>query len=188
MKLCLFGGSFDPVHEGHIAVARRAVESCALDKVHFLPCAQSPLKENTPGATDRQRLEMLCLATRDLPWAIVDRMDLDLPPPSWSWRLAELFHQKFPDAELFWLMGTDQWRDLEKWGRWEYLSSLVTFIVHYREEAPILRPGVRALFLDGHHPSAASVIRESRQEFSDWLHPDVFAYMEREGLYGDKKN
>lgn len=185
MRLCLFGGSFDPVHDGHLSIARKSVETCQLDQVIFLPCAQSPLKDFTPGATDEQRLDMLRLATRDLPWAVVDRTDLDWPPPSWSWRLAEYFQQKFPNAELFWLMGTDQWRDLEKWGRWRYLASLVTFIVHHREAAPLPRHDVKALFLEGHHPAAASSLREDLRDHSDWLHPDVLAYIRNNGLYSE---
>ncbi len=183
MKICLFGGSFDPVHEGHLCIAERAVRECGLDEVRFLPCSRSPLKETAPGATDRQRLDMLELATARYPWAIVDPTDLQGPPPSWSWRLAEHFRHTRPDDELFWLMGTDQWKELEKWGRWEYLASLVTFLVHHRGELPRARPGVRAFFLDGHHPASASGIREERQECEDWLPVEVARYIEQYRLY-----
>ncbi len=187
MNICLFGGSFDPVHAGHISIASRAMESCSLDKVIFLPCLLSPLKSDAPSASGEQRMDMLRLATDQFPWAEVDGTDLTLPPPSWSWRLAEYFAQQTPGDHLFWLMGTDQWTDLEKWANWRHFVSLVTPIVHHRDTVPLPRPGIPALFVSGHHPASATSIRQSLATgglpLGNWLHPDVLNYIREKHLY-----
>ncbi len=179
MKICLFGGSFDPVHEGHLSIAAAAQQSCALDEVVFLPAAQSPFKQGQNCFfSDDQRVELLNLATAGIPWARVSKVDLELPPPSWSWRLAELWHHNSPDAELHWLMGTDQWEQLHRWARFDYLCELLHFIVYHRDTPPQPRPGVRSSFIcTGLHPASSSAIRQALQHKaplpSDWLNPAV---------------
>ena len=181
MKTCLFGGSFDPVHAGHLHIAAAAQRECGLDEVVFLPAACSPFKQGkTTLFNDAQRLQMLQLATADFPWARVSELDLQLPPPSWSWRIAEHWHQQYPGTELFWLMGTDQWEQLHRWARYDYLCELLHFIVYHREEAPRPRAGVRSSFIcTGMHPASSSHIRECLRNGSPipagWLHPVVEA-------------
>ena len=179
MKTCLFGGSFDPVHAGHLTIAAAAQKQCGLDEVVFLPAACSPFKQGkNTFFSDAQRLQMLQIATEDLPWARVSELDLQRPPPSWSWRLAEHWHLQHPEAELFWLMGTDQWEQLHRWARYDYLCELLHFIVYHRDTPPEPRPGVRSTFIcTGMHPASSSGIREALQAGkplpADWLHPDV---------------
>lgn len=178
MKTCLFGGSFDPVHMGHIAIAEAAMERAGLDRVIFLPAACSPFKTGSPMMfPPAARLAMLQAVTADKAWAEVSDLDLRLPPPSWSWRLVEAWRQEHPKDELFWLMGTDQWEELHRWGRYPYLITQLTFIVFHREKAPVPRDGVRSLFIPGHHPASATAIREALQHRRPlppgWLHPEV---------------
>lgn len=183
MKTCLFGGSFAPVHAGHLTIAAAAQKHCGLDEVVFLPAACSPFKLGTSAYfSDEQRLHMLHLATADLPWASVSELDLQLPPPSWSWRIAEHWHLQHPEAELYWLMGTDQWEQLHRWARYDYLCELLHFIVYHREEAPKPRPGVRSTFIcTGMHPASSSNIRETLKNSvpipEGWLHPAVANYI-----------
>ena len=179
MKTCLFGGSFDPVHAGHLTIAAAAQKQCGLDEVVFLPAACSPFKQGRSTLfSDAQRLQMLQLTTEDFPWATVSELDLQLPPPSWSWRLAEHWHQQHPETELYWLMGTDQWEQLHRWARYDYLCELLHFIVYHRDTPPQPRSGVRSTFIcTGMHPASSSAIREALQTGTslpaDWLHPDV---------------
>lgn len=186
VKLCIFGGSFDPVHQGHVQVATHAREHCGLDRVLFMPCAGSPLKKESPLASADQRCRMIDLALQGLDWAVLDETDLTLPKPSWSWRVAEQMGSRFPGADLYWLMGKDQWDDLEKWGRWGYLAELVTFIVYYRGGVPEPKEGVKAVFIPGDEPASSTIIRESLYQdasLARWLHPDVAEFIRREGLY-----
>ena len=160
MKICLFGGSFDPVHSGHLSIAAAAHKCAALDKVVFLPAACSPFKTGKQMMFDgEERLEMLRLATHDLSWTEVSDMDLTLPPPSWSWRLVEHYRIQFPQAKLYWLMGTDQWEQLHRWARYDYLVAQLTFIVYHRTTPPQPQKGVRSLFIPGDHPASSSAIR-----------------------------
>lgn len=183
MNICLFGGSFDPVHAGHITIAIAAQSLCQLDEVIFLPAARSPFKQNTPTSfSDEQRLHMLKLATEDLPWARVSSLDLELPPPSWSWRIAEHWHQTHPEAQLYWLMGTDQWEQLHRWARFDYLCELLHFIVYHRETPPQPRPGVRSTFIcTGMHPATSSRIRDALQKSNSipesWIPSKVRNYI-----------
>lgn len=181
MKICLFGGSFDPVHEGHCGVAQRAVAHCGLDRVVFLPCAQSPLKDAPPFLSDADRLMLLNLALKRYPWAAVDDLDLSLPKPSWTWRLVASWSRLHPGHELFWLMGSDQWEEFEQWGRPDYLARHLTFIVHHRGNVPSPRKGVRAVFVEGRHPAASSAVRAMLAAGEPvppgWLHPAVARYL-----------
>lgn len=178
MKICLFGGSFDPVHSGHLTIAKAAVQCCGLDTVIFLPAAQSPFKQGKQHFfDDAQRVALLQLATAALPWAEVSKLDLQLPPPSWSWRLVEHYRQSAPEAELFWLLGTDQWQALHRWARFDYLTQELHFIVYHRGEAPQPREGVRSTFIAGKHPAAATDIRRALADGAPlpdgWMPPEV---------------
>ena len=181
MKTCLFGGSFDPIHLGHIQMATDAQSACRLDAVVFLPAAESPFKQGQRLMFgNEQRLDMLRLATRDLPWASISELDLQLPPPSWSWRIVEAWKSTHPQDELFWLLGTDQWDELHRWGRYDYLVQQLTFIVYHRDHAPALRDGVRAVFLQGQHPASSSEIRRHLKNRTPlphgWMSPDCEQY------------
>ncbi len=179
MKVCLFGGSFDPVHMGHLTIATTAQQQCNLDEVVFLPAACSPFKQDRSTLFDNeQRLHMLRLATADLSWATVSDLDLQLPPPSWSWRIAEHWHRQYPDAELHWLMGTDQWEQLHRWARYDYLCETLHFIVYHRGTAPQPRPEARSTFIcTGMHPASSSYIRDCIQNGEklpeNWLPPAI---------------
>lgn len=164
MKTCLFGGSFDPIHSGHLAIAQAAVEQGGAEHVVFLPAACSPFKTGkTAYFPAEQRLDMLYRATQGIAWAEVSDLDLILPPPSWSWRLVEVWRQRHPQDELLWLMGTDQWELLHKWARYDYLTEHLHFIVYHRGTPPQPRKGVRSTFISGEHPASSSFIRQALQ-------------------------
>ncbi len=161
MKVCLFGGSFDPVHSGHLLMAAEARRVCRLDKVVFLPAARSPFKVGSTALfSDEERLELLRFTVAGFPWAAVSELDLSMPAPSWSWRVVEAWKEQHPEDELYWLMGTDQWEQLHRWARYEYLVENLHFIVYPRGTMPQPREGVRVAFILGHHPASSSGIRE----------------------------
>ena len=116
MKLGIFGGSFDPVHQGHLILAEYALEAAQLDQVLFVPADISPLKPDGPRATDRQRMEMLQLATGGNVKFSISRMELDREGVSYTVDTLESIHQQQPDDELFLLIGADA---LESFGQWK---------------------------------------------------------------------
>ena len=185
-RIALFGGTFDPVHLGHVAIASLARDQFVLDEVRFLPCRVSPHKLHRTSAAPAHRLQMLRLALADLPWAVIDDFELHQATPSYSWRTAEEMHRRFPAARLFWLMGADQWRDLPAWNRPAHLASLVEFIVATRDgEVPAPRPDWRCHALPCAHPASATAIRAGGAVgiVADWLHPAVLAHISRHHLY-----
>ena len=186
-KIGLFGGTFDPVHLGHIHLASLAREALALDEVRFLPCRLSPLKTVHANASGAQRCEMLRLATAGLPWAVVDDTELTRAEPSFSYLTAEEMAARFPEARLFWILGGDQWDALPRWKHPERLAACVEFIVLARGgDVPQPRPGFRAHVVHGQHPASATVIRKAISEGDStipWLDPAVSAWMDRHGIY-----
>ncbi len=185
-RIALFGGSFDPVHLGHLQVAETARRALDLDLVLFIPCRQSPHKEDGTFASEEDRLEMLHLALHDLEWTAVSEIEMLLPPPSYSWITAEAMHEVYPEARLFWLMGADQWAAIQTWTRPDYLADLVEFIVHDRGAPPDPQPGFRVHFIHGDHPASATSIRAQAPESlpSRWLPPKVEQFIRLRGLYG----
>jgi nicotinate-nucleotide adenylyltransferase len=184
-RIALFGGSFDPVHLGHIHIAQAAVDALDLDLVLFVPCRQSPHKQDAPVAREEERLEMLDLATREIPWAAVSEVELLLPPPSYSWLTAESMREVFPAARLFWLLGDDQWDAIEAWDRPGHLAQLVEFIVHSRNGTAAEKAGFRAHFIEGRHPASATRIRgaDPGKLPAEWLDPEVAGFISSRGLY-----
>lgn len=186
-KICLFGGTFDPIHLGHTYIASRALKVISLDKVIFLPCRQSPHKSKQNQASDQERLDMCRLATSQLPWAEVSTYDLDAPAPSYSWRTAEAFRSSYPDAELYWLMGVDQWNHFDAWQRPKHLASLVKFLVFYRDRPPRQYNQFAQQTIRGNHPASATAIRQSNPRRDNlrnqWLHKPVRTYIREQSLY-----
>lgn len=184
-RIALFGGTFDPIHEGHVEIARRAKEALSLDEVRFLPCHTSPHKVGVLSAPAEDRLEMVRLATAELPWAVSDDHDLRCPQPAYSYLTAEEMARRNPGARLFWLMGADQWRALPRWKEPERLARAVEFIVFARDGAPDPHPFWKTHFIDGTHPASATAIRQDLAAgiAPKWLPAPVAGYIRRKGLY-----
>jgi nicotinate-nucleotide adenylyltransferase len=118
VRLGLFGGSFDPVHNGHLALARAAKRELKLARVYFVPVRKSPLKRGVPLVSDRHRLAMLKAATAGKRAFRVNDWELRRPGPSYTYKTLRHFRSRFPRAEWFLLMGGDSWRNFRKWKRW----------------------------------------------------------------------
>jgi nicotinate-nucleotide adenylyltransferase len=115
MRIGIFGGTFDPVHLGHLIVAERCREDARLDHVWFLPSFQPPHKTDRPVSRFDHRAEMLELAVVGQPLFRVDRIEKDLPPPSYTAETLAVLHAKYPDDEFLLIAGGDVLPDLPKW-------------------------------------------------------------------------
>lgn len=115
MRLGLFGGSFDPVHNGHLALADACQRAAELDEVWFVPTAVQPLKPGGPVASDADRAEMLRLATQVRPDWVVSTIEVDRGGVSYTVDTLRTLAAAGPQAELFFLMGADAFRDLPGW-------------------------------------------------------------------------
>lgn len=185
-KIALFGGTFDPVHLGHVHLASLAVAALKLDQVRFMPCHISPHKTQSAPTPAVDRLKMLRLATSGLSWAVVDDFEAARAKPSYSYQTAEEMAARFPGARLFWIMGVDQWKVLPQWAESERLARVVEFIVFARGNSPVPREGYRMHPLEGIHPASATQIRESisRGEMDHpWLDPAVARWICQHRIY-----
>ena len=186
MNLALFGGTFDPIHLGHTALAEHALKQAGLDRVVFIPCRQSPHKSSATTATERQRTEMIRLAIADLPWAELSTLELERDGPSYSWLTAQTFAKERPRTNLFWILGADQWEALPTWAEPKILGELLNFLVLPRGAESSLsdQPGFRGRVLSGfQHPASATQIRSSTEAARTWLDPSVFDYAATNRIY-----
>lgn len=133
-RIGLFGGSFDPVHLGHLLVAQAACEDLALDRLFLIPAAQSPFKPASKPAPDAMRLRMLRLALAGKSNYEIDEQELQRGGVSFTIDTARDYSARFPGSEIFYLIGADHVPTLPKWREAQQLAMLVQFVV-------IPRPG-----------------------------------------------
>jgi nicotinate-nucleotide adenylyltransferase len=137
LRLGLYGGSFDPIHHGHLILARQALEDLSLDRVIFIPAAESPFKLNHSGASAAERFAMVRLAVQDEPAFFVDPFEIDREPPSYTIDTVRAYHARHPDDTLFFLVGEDHVAALPKWNEFEELDLLVKFAILSRSDLPL---------------------------------------------------
>lgn len=134
MKIGIYGGSFDPVHLGHLLVARAATEELALDRLFFVPAAQSPFKTGDKPAPAAARLQLLRVALAGKSGCEVDDQEIQRGGTSYAIDTVRDYAKRFPGATLFYLIGTDNVARLGEWAQADELATLVEFIA-------IPRPG-----------------------------------------------
>lgn len=142
MRIGVFGGSFDPIHNGHLILALTAREALQLDQVLFVVAGEPQLKAS-PGASAEQRFTMVELALTNLSGLKVDRTELDSPGPSFTVQTLRVLRSRFPADELVLLLGRDAAIQLPQWREPEEIARLALIAVTRRggEAAP---PGFQA--------------------------------------------
>lgn len=129
MKLGIFGGTFDPVHIGHLIVAQDAYEALGLDRVVFVPAAVPPHKRGRVTATPEQRLAMLRAATEGDPRVTTSDIELRRPGPSYTVDTLREFHERDPEGALYLLLGVDQFREFHTWHEPDEIARLARIVV-----------------------------------------------------------
>lgn len=150
-RIGLFGGSFDPVHQGHLLVAQAACEELELSRLFFIPAAQSPFKPESNPAPAKQRLRLLRLALAGQTRYEIDEQEITRGGVSYTVDTVRDYARRFPRAQLFYLIGADHIPQLPKWRSAEELARLVEFVVIPRpgEIAGLLQPPFRQRTLTG---------------------------------------
>ena len=133
MRLGLFGGTFDPIHSGHLRSAEEVREAFALDEVRFVPCGVPPHRSGRPGAAAHHRLEMARLAVADTQGLGVSDVEIARPGPSYSIDTVRHFSGTLaPDDELYMILGFDAFSLIGSWKDWRELLTLTHVIVTSR--------------------------------------------------------
>ncbi len=138
-KIAIFGGTFDPIHLGHLRVAMAAKKQFDLSEVHFVSAKEPPGKSKTLfDAEERYKLVEAALSDTDeitLDYLLAfkpSRIELDRDGVSYSYQTIESFKTKNSDAELFWILGIDAYLSLDSWKNTDYIKDHVTFLVYPR--------------------------------------------------------
>jgi len=150
-RIGLYGGSFDPVHLGHLLVAQAACEEAGLERLFFVPAAQSPFKPDSKISPAADRLRMLRLALAGKTNYEIDDQEIRRGGVSYTIDTVRDYTKRFPKTELFYLIGADHVPSLGKWREAEALAKAVQFVVIPRpgEAEPKLSPPFRGQTLKG---------------------------------------
>ncbi len=198
MKLGVYGGTFDPVHSGHLAVAEEVQRQLGLDEVLFVPAGQPWMKAAGPLAPARHRLEMVRRAVAGRAGLSVSAMEVERPGPSYTLQTLEELGRQRPGDELYLILSWESLAEFPRWYRPEGIIRLCRLVVVPRPGAirPDLAaldravPGLaeRTLLLEGPlvDISATEVRRRLRegQPVEGLLPPAVRDYIQKKGLYG----
>jgi nicotinate-nucleotide adenylyltransferase len=133
-KIGIYGGTFDPIHHGHLILARDACEALELEKMIFVPTAASPDKLNKTATMPEIRLEMVRKAIEGETRFEADDCELRRDPPSFTIDTVEIFQRREPGAQIFYFIGEDNVAGLTNWHRFEELQRMVQFIVLDRRD------------------------------------------------------
>lgn len=133
-QIAFYGGTFDPVHRGHVAVGRRLLELFPLDKFVYLPAYHAPHKPDIRPASAYHRFAMLCLATADDPRMTVSTIELEHGRKRFTVETLPELAATYPDANIYFVMGADSWKDIRTWREWENVLLMTNHIV-------VTRPG-----------------------------------------------
>ena len=133
MRIGIYGGTFNPLHTGHIHAVRQAMETLRLDKLLMIPDRIAPHKEIPSGSpTPEQRLQMLQLAVAGEPGIEVSDIELKREGPSYTYLTVETLRETYPDAKLYLIMGTDMFLSFHTWKNPERITAQATLAVMYR--------------------------------------------------------
>src|SRR6059036_4300308 len=156
----LFGGSFDPVHLGHLVAAEAAAEALQM-KVRLMPAREQPFKHAAHVATPEQRAEMLDLAVAGNPRLAVERIELTLPAPSYTVRTLQALAEREPGNRFALLLGADAAAELAAWHQVDALPGLADVVVFARPGASLPRhPAIRRVVEIPAVDVSATLIRE----------------------------
>jgi nicotinate-nucleotide adenylyltransferase len=175
LRIGMFGGSFDPVHLGHLLVAHSALEEVKLDRIYFIPAAQSPFKPEGAPAAAAERLRLLRLALAGQPALDIDDQELRRGGISYTIDTVQSYRLRFPGAELHYLIGADHVLLLPQWREAQTLAQVLEFLVIPRPGKTLaaLPPPFRGRVLQGFPLGISSSQIRARVKAGQWIDPLV---------------
>ena len=131
-RIAFYGGSFDPVHKGHLAIAHALVEQFELDEFILIPAFHAPHKIRLKPTSAYDRYAMLCIATRDMPTVNVSKIEIEMPEKPYSVETLTRLKNKFSNDQIFFVIGADSWMDIRTWREWQSVLLMTSIIVMTR--------------------------------------------------------
>ena len=203
MKIGIFGGTFDPIHLGHLQMARFVYQTFSLESIYFIPSGDSYMKTNVTNAVDRFQMVQLALENEDNFY--VDDIEIMRKGPSYSYQTIEAYSNRYPDDEICFLLGEDSLRNIHLWKKPDIIFSKATILVagrkehsdldfHYKDSVNIqdiilqfqnqFQAKIQYFHFD--NPVSSSAIRQSireKKDISQWLPNKVADYISDKSLY-----
>ena len=198
MRIAVFGGSFDPVHTEHVRLVEAAIQELALDKLFVMPASAPPHKLGKVLSKDEDRVAMCRIAFRNVEKAEVSDYEIAKGGTSYTYLTCQYFRAQYPDAEIFWIVGTDMLRDFPTWKNPENILENVTLAVcgraeeniswHKEEQANFVARFGKDFCPFTYNGAAVSstkirVLAGAGMDLMPYVDKEVAEYIRREGLY-----
>ncbi|MBX2870332.1 MAG: nicotinate-nucleotide adenylyltransferase [Acidiferrobacterales bacterium] len=204
-QLGIFGGTFNPIHLGHVDTVSQVIRAAQLEQVRYIPASVPPHRA-APGVSAEHRLEMVRIATAQNPLMVADDIELNRDGPSYTVDTVESLANAFPGCTLHLILGLDALLGIESWHRWETLLNQVNVVVMVRPGWPLpvklpewwserktditqLEPSetgkimlVPIMPVDISSTSVREALRQGNP-VQQWLHPGVWQYIQDHNLY-----
>lgn len=185
----IFGGTFNPVHNGHVELARRLLAVARLDEIWFVVSPQNPFKRALHLLDDNMRLEMVRLALENEPRMTACDYEFGMPRPSYMWHTLQAMARDYPDRRFTLLIGADNWARFDEWFAARDILANYPVVVYPREgtaiDATTLPAGVM-LADTGLVPGSSTEVRRlivEGEPFSHLVPPRVAEFIDAHGLY-----
>ena len=137
MNIGLFGGSFNPIHNGHVRLAKALLQEAGLDEVWFMVSPQNPFKQNQQLLDDDKRFRLVQIALKDEPHLKACDFEFNLPKPSYTWNTLQALQEAYPEDQFTILIGGDNWAAFDKWYRYEDILQRYPIVVYPREGSEV---------------------------------------------------
>jgi nicotinate-nucleotide adenylyltransferase len=204
VRIAVLGGTFDPIHNGHLAAAQSVAAAFLVDEVHFVPAYSAPHKQSHHSTSPFHRFAMVALATTPFARFRTSTIEVDALAKRYTVETLELMRRMHPDAQLLFVLGTDMYQEIESWKEYRRIFDVAHLVVVnrpgflFREDLAshqVLHENQQAVLQEKpsvfylpfvQQPISSTEIRQdcSRgQDVSPWLPPLVWSYIERNGLY-----
>lgn len=197
-KIGILGGSFDPIHMGHLNIAKSAYREFALDEVWFTPAGHSPNKDEGKMTPAAARVDMTKLAIAPYPYFKLSRIEVDAEGTSYTYRTLTKLKERHPAVDFFFIMGADSLDYFEQWKHPEIICEKATVLAAVRDDMDIAQINAKIAAIQAQFPAVIYPIRGGRTEVSSTqlremlkagekslMLPDaVFHYIRERHLYG----
>lgn len=190
-KVAIFGGSFDPVHNGHLALAAEVLSRGLAAEVWFMVTPQNPHKQGCALSDESLRFQMAQLAVQDKPGMVASDFEFSLPRPSYTLNTLTALAAAYPEKEFSLLIGADNWEKFDRWYKGDEILARHNIIVYPRgnEAEPQLPMGVQWLPAKLHDVSSTMVRAAvlAGNDISEYVPPSVVAFINENKMYYNEK-
>jgi len=204
MRIAILGGTFDPIHNGHLAAAQSVAETFQVDEVHFVPAFSPPHKQSSGITSPFHRFAMVALATLSIERFRTSTIEVDALERRYTVETLETMKKAYPDSEFLFIIGTDMYQEIETWKNFRRLFELAHLVIVNRpgfpfredvapfqilnEKQMVTLPRKTSVFYLPfvQQPISSTEIRgdcRKGAEVRQWLPPLVWSYIERNKLY-----